>query len=123
MAKLETIELILKNLEKKIPDTVGLGVIRTNGLVILSRFPSDTNERMVAAMSAALLGTSKRTAESLFEGNFASLVLELDKGNMFLIDCGKVILVVITKQNPNVALVTLEMEDSSAELEKTFQTE
>jgi len=74
-------------------------------------------------MSAALLGTSKRAAEALFEGEFASLNLEMNKGNMFLISSGRVILVVITKKEPNVGLVTLEMEDVSKKIAKIFVME
>ena len=79
---------------------------------------------MIAAMSAALLGTSRRSAEMLFEnGSFKSLNLELDKGNMFLIGAGRVILVVITKQEPNIGLVTLELEESSNKISEIFKLE
>ena len=98
-------------------------VIRTNGLVIASALPSEANERMLAAMSAALLGTSKRSAEALFNGNFRSLNLELNKGNMFLISAGRVILVAITRKDPNIGLVTLEIEDSSKKVSEIFKVE
>ena len=75
-------------------------------------------------MAAALIGTSKRTAESLFEdGNFISLTLELDKGDMFLIGAGRVILVAITIKEPNIGLLTLEIEDVSKKISNVFQTE
>jgi predicted regulator of Ras-like GTPase activity (Roadblock/LC7/MglB family) len=78
---------------------------------------------MIAAMSAALLGTSKRVAEALFEGDFSSLNLEMNQGNMFLISAGRVILVAITKKEPNVGLVTLEMEDASRKIANFFDME
>ena len=124
MSKVEELEKVLNSLEDKVSDITGSAVIRTNGLVIASALPGDSNERMLAAMSAALLGTSKRSAETLFEkGQFKSLNLELDKGNMFLVSAGKVILVAITNQEPNIGLITLEMEDASNEISKIFQTE
>lgn len=92
-------------------------------MVIASALPGESNERMIAAMSAALLGTSKRSAEALFEGTFTSLNLELDKGNMFLIGAGRVILVIITRKEPNIGLITLEMEDSSKKIAKIFEME
>ena len=52
-----------------------------------------------------------------------SLNLELDKGNMFLIGAGRVILVAITKKEPNIGLVTLEMEDTSKKIAKIFERE
>ncbi|MFO8017667.1 MAG: roadblock/LC7 domain-containing protein [Promethearchaeia archaeon] len=122
--KMEKVNNLLNDLENKVPDILGSAVIRTNGLVIASALPSETNERMIAAMSAALLGTSKRTAETLFEGGkFKSLNLELDKGDLFLIGAGRVILVALTKKEPNIGLVTLEMEDKSKNISQIFQME
>jgi len=124
MSKVEELKNILNELEGKVSDIVGAAVIRTNGLVIASALPSESNERMLAAMAAALLGTSKRTAETLFEnGSFRSLNLELDKGDMFLIGAGRVILVAITNKEPNIGLITLEMEDTSKKISQLFQAE
>lgn len=123
MSKIDNAIKILEDLEDRVSDIIGSAVIRTNGLVIASALPSESNERMIAAMSAALLGTSKRSAEALFNANFRSLNLELDEGNMFLIEAGRVILVAITKKEPNVGLITLEMEDSSKKLKDLFKFE
>jgi predicted regulator of Ras-like GTPase activity (Roadblock/LC7/MglB family) len=123
MSKVEEVTKILQDLEGKVSDIIGSAVIRTNGLVIASALPSEANERMIAAMSAALLGTSKRSAEALFNGNFISLNLELDKGNMFLIGAGRVILVAITRKEPNIGLITLEMEDTSKKIDEIFKQE
>ncbi len=124
MSKIDEANKLLSDLEGRVGDVIGSAIIRTNGLVITSALPSEANERLIAAMSAALLGTSKRSAETLFqEGTFRSLNLELDKGNMFLIQAGRVILVAITRKEPNIGLVTLEMEDTSAKVAKIFQEE
>jgi len=123
MSKIDNVVKILTDLEGRVNDIIGSAVIRTNGLVIASALPSEANERMIAAMSAALLGTSKRSAEALFSGTFKSLNLELDKGNMFLIGAGRVILVAITRKEPNIGLITLEMEDSSKKISDIFQVE
>lgn len=123
MNKVEDAKKILRDLETKVPDIIGSAVIRTNGLLLVSALPSESNERMVAAMSAALLGTSRRTAEALFTGTFKSLSLEIDKGNMFLIGAGRVILVALTNKEPNIGLVTLEMEDVSKKIGNLFQLE
>ena len=122
--KVELIKNLLEELEGRVSDILGSAVIRTNGLLIASALPPESNERMIAAMAAALIGTSKRTAESLFEdGSFISLTLELDKGDMFLIGAGRVILVAITIKEPNIGLLTLEMEDVSKKISNVFQTE
>ncbi|MFX1396334.1 MAG: roadblock/LC7 domain-containing protein [Promethearchaeota archaeon] len=121
MSIIESVNKHLEELEKRVSDIIGSALIRTNGLIVASSLPKEANERMIAAMSAALLGTSKRSAEALFNGNFNSLNLELDKGNMFLISAGRVILVAITKPQPNIGLVTLEMEDISNKISQIFK--
>lgn len=123
MSKVEEVVNILKDFENKVNDITGSAVIRKNGLIIASALPSESNERMIAAMSAALLGTSKRVAEALFQGEFSSLNLEMNEGNMFLISAGRVILVTITKKEPNVGLITLEMEDTSRKIARIFDME
>lgn len=123
MSKIDDVRKILTDLEARVPDIIGSAIIRTNGLLIASALPSESNERMVAAMSAALLGTSKRTAEALFSGSFKSLSLEIDKGNMFLMGAGRVILVALTNKDPNIGLVTLEIEDSSKKVTEIFKVE
>ena len=123
MGKVDDVVSLLKDFESKVNDITGSAVIRRNGLIIASALPSESNERMIAAMSAALLGTSKRVAEALFEGEFSSLNLEMNQGNMFLISAGRVILVAITKKEPNVGLVTLEMEDTSRKVANIFDME
>ncbi|MEJ2280222.1 MAG: roadblock/LC7 domain-containing protein [Candidatus Lokiarchaeota archaeon] len=121
MSKIEQVNEILEDLEEKVADIIGSAVIRKNGLVVAAALPSESNDRMVAAMSAALLGTSKRSAEALFQGSFQSLHLELDKGSMFLMSAGRVILVAITKKEPNIGLITLEMEDTSKKISEVFK--
>lgn len=123
MSKVNEVVSVLDDLENKVNDIIGSAVTHMNGLVIASALPKESNERMIAAMSAALLGTSKRAAEALFEGEFFSLNLEMNKGNMFLISSGRVILVVITKKEPNVGLITLEMEDASKKIATIFASE
>jgi len=120
MSFIEKINQQLEELESRVSDIIGTAVIRTNGLIVASALPKETNERMIAAMSAALLGTSKKSAEALFDGEFNSINLELNKGNMFLIGAGRVILVAITKPQPNIGLLTLEMEDMSKKISKLF---
>ncbi len=121
MSKTDDAKSVLNELEGKVPDIKGSAIIRTNGLIIVSALPQESSERMIAAMSAALLGTSKRASESLFQGEFKSLHITVDKGDLFLLESGKVILVSMTSSEPNVGLVTLEMEEASARIKKIFE--
>jgi hypothetical protein len=123
LSRLEETQKILEHLEEEAPDVIGAAIIKTNGLIVSAALPNETDQRMIAAMSAALLGTSKRTAEALFDGVFNSLHLELDKGDMFLQRAGRVILAVITEKEPNVGLISLQMEETSRKIKELFKME
>ncbi|TXT63409.1 MAG: Regulator protein [Promethearchaeota archaeon] len=124
MSKIDDVIKILEDLEERNKDIIGSAVIRTNGLIVASALPKEANERMIAAMSAALLGTSKRAAEALFKGgDFKALHLEIDKGHMFLMKAGRVILVAISEKEPNIGLITLEMENTSKKISQIFKIE
>ena len=125
MSKIESVNDLLAELEEKVPDIIGSAVIRTNGLLVASSLQNqdESNIRLISAMAAALLGTSKRTAETLYNGEFQSLNLEINKGNLFLMNAGRVILVATTKKQPNIGLVTLEMEDISEKIGNLFKME
>jgi predicted regulator of Ras-like GTPase activity (Roadblock/LC7/MglB family) len=125
MSKIESVNDLLSELEEKVPDIIGSAVIRTNGLLVASSLQNqdESNIRLISAMAAALLGTSKRTAETLYDGEFQSLNLEINKGNLFLMNAGRVILVATTKKQPNIGLVTLEMEDISEKIGNLFKME
>jgi predicted regulator of Ras-like GTPase activity (Roadblock/LC7/MglB family) len=54
------------------------------------------------------------------KGTFKSLNVEIDTGSIFLIYTGKVILIALTKQEPNLGLLSLELEDTAAKLNEVF---
>ena len=53
-------------------------------------------------------------------GVFTSLNIEINTGNLFLIHTGKIILIVLTKPEPNLGLISLELEDAATKLNEIF---
>nr|MDO8110729.1 roadblock/LC7 domain-containing protein [Candidatus Sigynarchaeota archaeon] len=124
MSKLDDAKVILENLQTRLPDINDLAIARTNGLIIasLSRMASTDNkmERLMGGMASALFSISKRAAEELLKGEFISLTTEISTGNIFLIYTGKVILMVVTKKEPNLGLISLELEEAAKKLNVVF---
>ena len=115
----------MEDLQRKVSDLNDLAIARTNGLVILSLRKSisssdSKSERLLGAMASALFSISKRAADQLLAGNFVSLNVEIDTGNIFLIYTGKIILIALTKKEPNLGLLSLELEDAAEKLNKIF---
>ena len=74
----------------------------------------------MGGMASALFSISKRAAEELLKGEFISLVTEISTGNIFLIFTGVVILVITTKKDPNLGLISLELEEAAKKLNEVF---
>lgn len=125
MSRLDEAKTILENLQSRLPDINDLAIARTNGLIItsLSRVTSTDNksERLIGGMASALFSISKRAAEELLKGEFISLTTEISTGNIFLIFTGKVILIVLTKKEPNLGLISLELEEAAKNLNTIFE--
>ena len=123
MSRIDEAKELLEALQARVPDINDLAIARTNGLIIytLRKIASDTrSERMLGGMASALFSISKRAADELMKGNFKSLNVEIDSGTIFLIYTGKVILIALTKQEPNLGLLSLELEETAAKLNDIF---
>ena len=124
MGRVEEATLLLDSLQERVPDLVDLAIVRTNGLIILSkqkRLKGDKrSERLLGAMASALFSISKRAADQLLDGKFQSINIEIETGTIFLIYTGKVILITLTKPEPNLGLISLEIEEAAQKLNQIF---
>ncbi|GAB4321335.1 MAG: hypothetical protein Kow0069_25560 [Promethearchaeota archaeon] len=124
MSRLDEAKRILMELHDRVADINDVAIARTNGLVILSLRKSassdEKSERLLGGMASALFSISKRAADQLLKGNFQSLLVQIDTGSIFVIFTGSVVLIALTKPEPNLGLLSLEMEDAAAKLNKIF---
>jgi predicted regulator of Ras-like GTPase activity (Roadblock/LC7/MglB family) len=123
MSKIDEAKKLLEDLQARVPDISDLAIARTNGLIIytLQKVASDAkSERMLGGMASALFSISKRAADELMKGNFKSLNVEIDNGTIFLIFTGKIILIALTRPEPNLGLLSLELEDAARKLNTIF---
>lgn len=124
MSRIDEAQKLLENLQDRAPDLVELAIARTNGLIILSLRKTinqdKKSERLLGAMASALFSISKRAAGELLKGTFKSINVEIDNGNIFLVFTGKLILITLTKPEPNLGLISLELEDAATKLNEIF---
>ena len=125
VSKIDEARILLENLKSKVSDVNDLAITRTNGLIIYSLKNSidaedAKSERLLAGMASALFSISKRAATELLKGSFRSLNIEIDTGTIYMIYTGKVILIALTKKNPNLGLLSLEIEETAEKLNKIF---
>jgi hypothetical protein len=115
------LEGTLKDLENVVGDIQGSAVIRSDGLVVAFAMPRDTDESLVAAMSAALLNIGTRTAQELDRGNLERVIVSGDKGDVVLMGAGRdCVLSATTRSGANMGLVLVEMKRTQAKLSQAL---
>lgn len=119
---METKEDILKEELKKfrkLSGVIGSGIMRRDGLMIMSDFPGVVNSRGVAAMAAAIVGTSETASKELKIGDMQEVLIQSSKGNLISIGAGsESIFVALTKKNASLESVLGEMKKISKRISK-----
>ncbi len=93
-----------------LPEIQGVAVVRRDGLMVASLLPKETDGKMVAAMSAALVGTAETCSAELQLGRFLQIVVEAEKGKLIATGAGSfALLICLVSDRANLGLVLLEM--------------
>jgi len=110
MEKKEELEKVLEELGS-FGDIVGAAIVRRDGLLIASRLPQNVNGGTVAAMAAAIVGTSETSAKELSIGEFNQVIVNATGGQYISIGAGpEAIVIALLKTGANLGLTLLEME-------------
>jgi uncharacterized protein len=106
-----------QNLEATIEDLSNVSdiraacVVRRDGLVITHTLPEGIDPRVVAAMTAAIVGTSEMATIQLNQGRFARAIIESDEGKLLSTGAGEeALLVALVYKDANLGLVLMAME-------------
>ncbi|AEG18498.1 roadblock/LC7 domain-containing protein [Methanobacterium paludis] len=114
---------ILNELLERAPgDVTGAALLRPDGLMIASVLSQDTDEKRLAAMGAAIVGTSQRTCDELSRGNLNEIIIEGSTGKATFSFAGnKGILAVLSPKEVNLGLVLMEIERTSTSIAKAME--
>ena len=85
-------------------------LVRRDGILIAASLPEDADSNSLAAMTAAIVGTSEQSAVSLKLGEFSNVIIEASGGKIISIGISPLaILSCIVGKNANLGLVMLTM--------------
>lgn len=112
----------LKELLERAPgDISGAAVLRPDGLMIASALPKEADEKRVAAMGAAMVGTSQRTCDELERGDLNQVVIDGATGKAILSYAGeKAILAALSPGEVNLGLALLEIERTADKIKEVM---
>jgi uncharacterized protein len=94
-------------------------VVRRDGLVITHTLPDGVDPRVVAAMTAAIVGTSEMATVQLNQGRFERAIIESDEGKLLSTGAGEeALLVALVYKDANLGLVLMAMERAARHVDE-----
>jgi uncharacterized protein len=113
----ETIERL-----SHVTDIKSAAVVRRDGLVVTHTLPEGVDPRIVAAMTAAIVGTSEMATVQLGQGRFVRAIVESDQGKLLSLGAGEeALLVALVYDDANLGLVLMAMERAAKQVEQILQ--
>ena len=107
--KRKELEDVLHHLER-VGDIIGSAIVRRDGLLIASGLPAEVNARAVAAMAAAIAGTSESSAKELKIGEFEQVIVNASQGQYVVLGAGsEAILIALLRKEANLGLVSVKV--------------
>jgi predicted regulator of Ras-like GTPase activity (Roadblock/LC7/MglB family) len=117
----ERLEKILENLSN-MSDIKAAAVVRRDGLVVTHTLPDGVDPKIVAAMTAAIVGTSEMATIQLAQGRFERAIIESDDGKLLSMGAGEeALLVALVYQDANLGLVLMAMEQTAKVIEESLR--
>ena len=100
-----------------IGEIIGSALVRRDGLMIISKFPESVNNKAVAAMAAAIVGTGETASNELTIGDLKQIVVESSKGKLVSIGAGPdAIFTAMVRPDANMGLILMSMERSAKKI-------
>ncbi len=95
---------------RRIPDVIAVALARRDGLLIAHLLPRNMDPKRIAAMAAAIVGTSEMAAGEMGLGGFFQSIVDSGKAKMLATGAGEEgILITIVRTDANMGLVLLSV--------------
>ncbi len=103
------LQAVLQEL-RRIPDVLAVAIARRDGLPIAHALPRSMDPKRIAAMTAAIVGTSEMAAEEMGQGEFLQSIVDSRKSKMLATGAGReAILITIVRSDANMGLVLISV--------------
>src|SRR5438445_304248 len=107
---------------RRLPAVLGATIARRDGILIAHALPKTMDPKKVAAMTAAIVGTSEMATIQLAQGRFVRAIIESDEGKLLSLGAGEeALLVALVYDDANLGLVLLAMERAAKQVEKILR--
>src|SRR5438093_537732 len=105
-----------------LPAVLGATIARRDGILIAHALPKTMDPKKIAAMAAAIVGTSEMAVVEMGLGTFNSSIVDTHIGKMIATGGGEeALLVALVYDDANLGLVLLAMERAAKQVEKILR--
>lgn len=96
---------------RRVPDILGVTIARRDGILIAHALPKAMDPKKIAAMAAAIVGTSEMAAAEMGLGTFSQSIVDTHVGKMLATGAGEeAILVTMVRNEANMGLILLSVD-------------
>ena len=109
---------------RRLPAVLGATVARRDGILIAHALPKTMDPKKIAAMAAAIVGTSEMAVVEMGLGSFNSSIVDTPIGKMMATGAGEeAILVTMVRNEANMGLVLLSVSKAVQSIADILKTE
>src|SRR5437667_411477 len=107
---------------RRMPAVLGATIARRDGILIAHALPKTMDPKKIAAMTAAIVGTSEMATIQLAQGRFVRAIIESDEGKLLSLGAGdEALLVALVYDDANLGLVLLALERAAKQVESILR--
>jgi predicted regulator of Ras-like GTPase activity (Roadblock/LC7/MglB family) len=109
---------------RRLPGVVGATVARRDGILIAHSLPKTMDPKKIAAMAAAIVGTSEMAAVEMGLGSFNQSIVDTHVGMLMATGAGEeAILVTMLRNEANMGLIHISVDRAVQSIASILQTE
>ncbi len=124
LSKIDEIMSLIRDMEANTPGIEASAVVSVQGLPIASAMPTEVDESVVAAMTAAMLSVGERAAQELVRGNLQQILMQGDEGYIIIKGAGmSAIITVLAKNDANLGLILMVLKKISTRIGELLSEE
>jgi predicted regulator of Ras-like GTPase activity (Roadblock/LC7/MglB family) len=103
------VQRVLQDL-RRVPDVLAAAVVSRDGLMIAHSLPRSIDPKRIAAMAAAIVGTSELAADEIGQGAFVESIVESRLSKMLATGAGpEAILITLVRSDANLGYVLINV--------------
>ena len=102
----------------QLPGVIGSSLVAEDGIVIASELSAQIQDEVVGAMISAVGVSTTKSISRLKQGDLNLVVVEAQKGKLFIHPTNKGFLGVFTEDDVNIGLIRIEITEAAEALNK-----